>query len=147
MSFFEAIEACLTKYAVFEGRAPRAEYWWFVLFTTAVESILAHVIPLLGDLVGLVFLLPIWAVGVRRLHDIDRSGWWLLLPLPALLITLICGTAAYATGTDAFAGIIVPFALVTLGFYLVILFWNCQRGTIGPNRFGPDPFAPVTLVP
>jgi|SRR5271170_6768039 len=141
MSFFEAIEACLTKFADFEGRAPRAEYWWFVLFTTVVGFILTHILPLLGDIAGLVLLLPTWAVGVRRLHDVDRSGGWLLLPLPALLLTLICGVAAYATGTRAFAGIVVPLALVTVGCYVVILVWNSQRGTAGPNRFGPDPFA------
>ena len=103
-----------------KGRARRPEYWWWVLFNVLVglalgiiDLVLASVgIPaVLSNLANLAFLLPSLAVGARRLHDTDRSGWWLLL----WLIPLI-------------------------GWIIVIVFL-CQRGTDGPNRFGSDDLA------
>ena len=115
----------LRKYATFAGRARRKEYWWFMLFYGLVMSGLVIGDMMLvgpyavaiyggGPLTGigfLAFFLPGLAVTVRRLHDHDRSGWFILLGL-------------------------LPF----IGAIILFIF-NVQRGTIGDNRFGPDPLA------
>ena len=91
MSFGDAVKACFEKYADFSGRAARPEYWWFYLFTLLVEVVLLA-LSLVGGAIGtiglillLVFALgvivPGLAVGVRRLHDTGRAGWWLLISL------------------------------------------------------------------
>ncbi len=101
----------------FTGRAARSEFWYWALFSI-LASIAGELIDLalftsstftpVQTLVNLALFLPGLAVSVRRLHDLDRTGWWLLL-----IFTVI--------------GIIV------------LLVWDCMRGTVGPNRFGPDP--------
>ncbi len=78
MSFVEAIASCLSKYANFDGRASRSEYWWFALFSLLV-AIVTLVDIRLNLISRLLLLIPSLAVGARRLHDIGRSGWWLLL--------------------------------------------------------------------
>jgi uncharacterized membrane protein YhaH (DUF805 family) len=115
----------LRKYAVFEGRARRMEYWMFVLINcliVVVLSVVDTVVGLfsLGNSIGaltglywLVVLVPSVAVTVRRLHDTDRSGWWALLALLPVL------------------GTIVLFVFCVLD------------GTPGPNRFGENPKAVV----
>ncbi|MBI1407067.1 MAG: DUF805 domain-containing protein [Caulobacter sp.] len=111
------------KYVDFQGRARRSEYWLWVLFLVAVEVVLMVLAAMMngGDperfgpanilllLFWLGTFLPTLAVAVRRLHDTDRSGWWLLIGL----IPLIGG-------------------IVLLIFYVL-------DGTPGPNKFGPDP--------
>ena len=90
MSFGEAVKTCFSKYVDFSGRAPRSEFWWFVLFVIIV-SVVALLIGL-NTLFGLAMLLPSIAVTVRRLHDTDRSGWWYLLvfvPLLGIIILII----------------------------------------------------------
>ena len=81
MNFQDAVKTCLTKYVDFSGRASRPEYWWFALFIFAVSIVLS----LFSDLLSLVFalgtLLPSLAAAVRRLHDTERSGWWVLISL------------------------------------------------------------------
>ena len=94
----------LKKYALFDGRATRAEYWYFTLFNFLALFVLAIVdsviggfnpeagIGLLGGIYSLAILIPNIAVSVRRLHDTDRSGWWLLIyliPLIGALVLLI----------------------------------------------------------
>lgn len=81
------------KYAVFGGRARRKEYWYFTLFNFLAFFILTFIdgvigsfnsevgIGLLGGIYSLAILIPALAVSVRRLHDTDRSGWWLLIEL------------------------------------------------------------------
>ncbi len=123
MDFQTAIRTVLKdKYATFSGRAARSEYWWFALFCFIVSLILNVLdIMLFGndslmsiDLIfSLAVLVPSIAVGVRRLHDLGRSGWWLLI----ILIPLI-------------------------GF-LILLYFFVQKGTDGPNEHGPDPLAPI----
>ncbi|MFT0862241.1 DUF805 domain-containing protein [Ancylobacter sp. G4_0304] len=126
MTFSSAVSSVLGKYATFSGRAPRSEYWWWVLFTILVNWVATFVDTLLfGEfylmhyeeiqvftpittLIGLALTLPSIAVGARRFHDLRHSGWWLLIGL---------------TGIGA----------------LVIFFWFMRRGTEGPNRYGPDP--------
>jgi uncharacterized membrane protein YhaH (DUF805 family) len=98
MSFADAIRTCLmTKYADFSGRARRSEYWYFSLFSILVSiptSLIAGAIHLsiISFLVSLALLVPGLAVGVRRLHDTGRSGWWLLLiliPLVGAIVLLV----------------------------------------------------------
>jgi uncharacterized membrane protein YhaH (DUF805 family) len=79
MDFVEATKTCLRKYATFGGRASRSEYWWFFLFGLLVGAAASLFSERLNALVSLFLLLPSTAVGARRLHDIGRSGWWLLL--------------------------------------------------------------------
>ncbi|MEQ6902652.1 DUF805 domain-containing protein [Nocardioides sp. YIM 152588] len=86
MTFIEAVQVCLTKYIGFVGRAPRSEYWWFFVFNLLV-SLGATTLDAAvgGDLIAtvaaLALFLPSLAVGVRRLHDTGRSGWWMLIAL------------------------------------------------------------------
>ena len=88
MGFGESITTCFSKYADFTGRASRPEYWWFYLFGTligwGINIVAALTIPepttrlVMTSLVSLAFFLPSLAVGTRRLHDTDRSGWNML---------------------------------------------------------------------
>ncbi len=83
----------LKKYAVFDGRAQRAEYWYFALFSIIISIVLVIVdgatgsfneetgFGLLSGIYTLAILIPTIAVGVRRLHDTNRSGWWILIGL------------------------------------------------------------------
>ena len=124
MNMIEAVKAVFSKYATFEGRARRAEYWWFVLFNLIVSVILGAAfggghgmgeggMMMGGNLVSTIWslatLLPSIAVGARRLHDIDRSGWWLLIGFLPLI------------------------------GWIVLLVFFVKSGTPGPNRFGTDP--------
>lgn len=89
MPIVDAVKACFTKYADFDGRATRAEYWWFflaVLLGSAITSLIARG---LYELLALVTLLPMLAVGARRLHDTNRSGWWQLLALVPFGVILV----------------------------------------------------------
>ncbi len=111
----------LKKYAVFKGRARRKEYWYFFLVNIVISVVLSWVdtrlgtpgsaegAGLLGSVYSLAVLLPSIAVGVRRLHDIDKSGWWMLIGL-------------------------VP----VIGF-LVLLYFFVQDSQADSNEFGPNP--------
>ena len=132
MTAVDAIRSVLAQYATFDGRARRAEYWWWSLVTTVVQLGLSAVgvavlvatadedggttIGLLGwlplVLVSLAFLLPSLSVAVRRLHDTSRSGWWLAI------------------------GAIPVINIVT---WIVLLVFLLQDGDRGANRYGPDP--------
>ena len=93
MNFPTAIKTCFVKYATFKGRATRSEYWYFTLFMVIVSALLTQLFPHNGDLIAsLFFLVPSIAVRCRRLHDINRSGWWQLLmflPIIGWIILLI----------------------------------------------------------
>lgn len=132
MSFGDAVRTCLNKYATFDGRASRAEFWWFYLFTMLAMFVL-YVIPLvfgwiaasfsdnvLGTIFGILtvigfilifvvyvaLIIPLLAVGCRRLHDRGQSGWLQLL------------------------------ILVPCGNIVLIVFW-IMEGTPGDNAYGP----------
>jgi len=119
MGFKDAVISCYQKnYVGFTGRAPRSEYWFFVLSYVLLATAACVIAIMLGGgsaifaALGLVFfgiLLPSLAVQVRRLHDTNASGWWLLLAL-------------------------IPY----LGG-LIMVVWFCIPGTKGENRFGADP--------
>jgi uncharacterized membrane protein YhaH (DUF805 family) len=115
MGFVEAISSGFSNYVNFNGRASRSEYWFWTLFAVLVgivTQIIDMVIgaPITNVIAGLGLLLPGIAVSVRRLHDLDRTGWWLLI-----LLTVIGG--------------------------ILLLVWDCMKGTDGPNQYGPDPLA------
>ena len=90
MDIQQSIKTCFKKFATFDGRASRSEYWWFQFFYILVVIV---AVILDGVLVGgnletagaleivsqLILLLPALAVTARRLHDVDRSGWWMLV--------------------------------------------------------------------
>ena len=85
LSFKEAVGECISKYDTFSGRARRSEFWWFVLFVFVVSSALSYfgmMIPAVGYLsmaFSLAVLIPQLAVLCRRLHDINRGSWWVVL--------------------------------------------------------------------
>ncbi len=92
MTFGESIGTCFSKYAMFEGRATRSEYWWFILFTSLASVALSMASHAASAFFSLAVLLPSLAVGARRLHDTDRSGWFLLLgfiPVIGWIILLV----------------------------------------------------------
>jgi uncharacterized membrane protein YhaH (DUF805 family) len=118
MTFQDAVKSVLTtNYATFSGRARRSEYWWYVLFVVIASLVLGLIdemvigMGLLGGVFALATLIPGIAVGVRRLHDRDMSGWWLLI------------------------------GFVPLVGWLILIYLFATPGTSGENRFGPEPLA------
>lgn len=92
MTFGESIKTCFSKYATFDGRAVRSEYWWWFLFTTLASVASGIVSETLSALFSVGVLLPSLAVGARRLHDIDKSAWFLLLwciPLVGWIVMIV----------------------------------------------------------
>ena len=101
VSFISAVQTCLRKYIDFNGRATRAEFWWFVLFYVVISFFAVGLdmvmgttcifigMGLLESLLFLAFLIPGTAVTARRLHDINKSGWWQLVELLVIPIILI----------------------------------------------------------
>lgn len=112
----------LKKYAVFDGRSQRKEYWMFTLFhfiITIILSIIAGVIDsnILSILYGLAVFIPSLAVSVRRLHDTNRTGWWVLINIIPLI-----------------------------GLIVFIIFMVLDS-TPGDNTYGPNPKAVTNPVP
>jgi len=154
------------KYADFTGRASRSELWWYVLALVVafvvvriVESIvgIGHMIfysygPL-TILLWLATIVPSIAVGIRRLHDTDRSGWWILLPIVPYCLGLVLGGGAMmagaATGSGAGmmagAGIAGIFMLLAFVADIVIIIFYALPGTAGDNRYGPPPLGGATV--
>jgi len=89
MTFVDAVKTCFTKYADFNGRAARSEYWWYTLFIIIASVLLSNVSDTVSLLFGLATLLPSIAVAARRLHDTNRSGWLQLLALIPILGWLV----------------------------------------------------------
>lgn len=139
MTFGASISTCFSKYVTFSGRAARSEFWWFALFLALVDLALSLVSEALSGVWNLATVLPYAAVAWRRLHDIDRTGLWTLVPLipmigagVALAVTEVSG-AGFAPG-----GLFWAFAAVTGVLCIVnIVFW-ASKGTTGPNQYGED---------
>jgi uncharacterized membrane protein YhaH (DUF805 family) len=104
MNFGEAIASGFSNYVNFSGRAARSEYWFWTLFVVIV-SIVCNIIDMvatagiLGIIVGLGLFLPGLAVSIRRLHDLDRTGWWVLIAFTGIGIILLIVWACMK-GTD-----------------------------------------------
>ena len=143
----------LKKFAQFSGRAPRAEYWWFYLgymIFAVVLNMLTSVSEIFGlfGLVYLVLIIPMLAVGVRRLHDTERSGWWLLAPiLPyaiglAMILPAMLSGAANPGNPFSMTGMGIAGIFMLVGFVLAIavFIFSVLPGTKGNNRYGPDPY-------
>ena len=143
----------LRRYAEFTGRSRRKEYWMFTLFVLLVSLVLmviemaAGIAEMFGEgggplslIFSLATLIPSLSVSVRRLHDIDRSGWWLLAPIMPLLFVVLFVAFAAATQVMWLAGIAGVLALVGI---LTLLVFAVSDGTTGPNRFGDDPKKPT----
>ena len=149
LTFVQAVKICVfQKPFNWKDRASRSEFWWFNLFAFLVELALGilSVIPILGIIVGFLGFfvsIALWwlslMASIRRLHDKDKSGFFLLLPTGALLLILVMSMIVVSTRSETLATItyitfILPFAA---SIYLLVLF--VTRGTIGQNRFGQDP--------
>jgi uncharacterized membrane protein YhaH (DUF805 family) len=123
MTFQEAVRSGFSNYADFRGRASRSEFWWWQVFlvlggiVAAVLDISANTSLVGGSPLETLFwiatIIPDLAVTVRRLHDTDSSGWWILL------------------------------ALIPLIGMIVLIVWWCLEGSKGDNRFGADPLQPA----
>ena len=111
MSFVQSISACFRKFVSAKGRASRSEYWWFQLFlyllsfiTVFVDGFLFNDIVMednifpINMITSLITLFPAIMVLIRRLHDVNRSGWWILIAftcigiIPLLYWSIIKGT-------------------------------------------------------
>tara|TARA_Y100000996_G_C22491855_1_gene630557 strand:- start:420 stop:800 length:381 start_codon:yes stop_codon:yes gene_type:complete len=117
MNFSDSLSTCLKKYFVFKGRASRSEYWWFQLIVTPsyfISTLFENDISYLFLGITLFTFIPAISAGVRRLHDTNRSGFFLLVSF-------------------------IPF----IGG-IVLLFLLIPEGTKGKNKFGPDPLKRVT---
>jgi uncharacterized membrane protein YhaH (DUF805 family) len=114
VGFGQAISSGFSNYVNFSDRACRSEYWFWVLFVLIADVVAIAIDAAIGmrivsGLFGLAVLLPGLALAVRRLHDLDRTGWWIFL------------------------------GVIPLVGAIILLIWFCSRGTDGPNRFGRDP--------
>ena len=81
MTFVDSIKICFHKYVVFDGRASRSEYWLWTLFALLASIIAGIFGERISTVVSIALFLPSISVAARRLHDIDRSGWWQLIAL------------------------------------------------------------------
>jgi uncharacterized membrane protein YhaH (DUF805 family) len=153
LTYRQAITRAFLNAFNFRGRAQRSEFWRFLLFTVlglCVFRVLDVVAlgllgtPLFSTLFALAVAIPVLAVMVRRLHDTDRSAWWLFVPFGVLAAAFFLYINTSAAPSSAFvevATIAVIANLVLIGFFLLIV-WLSVGGTNGVNRFGADPSTP-----
>ncbi|MFN3387933.1 MAG: DUF805 domain-containing protein [Allosphingosinicella sp.] len=134
----------LKRYAEFSGRSRRKEYWMYVLLIVIATFVISFIEQALG-LTGMVgpygplsallivgTFVPSLAVGIRRLHDTNRTGWWMLLgivPYALSVVLLLAGSLALA----ATLGMVALLCAIALLVFMVL------PGTSGPNQYGPDP--------
>ena len=146
MNFFQSINYCLKHYSDFNGRASRSEFWWFFLFTYIVENIgmtldygflsyfdTAQEFGIFETIAIIVFLLPTLAVGARRLHDINRSGWWQLLFLFMFVgIELDDVFSTYLDAGQEWG----TFETISYLTFIPLIVWWCTKGTKKNNSHG-----------
>lgn len=118
MTFSQAISSGFRRYFDFRTRSSRSEYWWWSLFAiivsvaaTIMDEVLFGGTAIVDSISSLLLVIPGTAVAVRRLHDINRSGWWILI------------------------------AFTIVGIVFPLLYWSVQKGTQGTNRYGVDPLS------
>jgi uncharacterized membrane protein YhaH (DUF805 family) len=159
----------LRRYAEFSGRSRRMEYWMWVLFQFLIGLAVMVLMVLAGGsalmsgdpaammamggvalliyglylILALVFFIPNLAVTVRRLHDTNRSGWWILAPLAPYLLMIVAASMAISSpdsaGFAGMLGLIAMLAVLVLG--ITVLVFLFLEGTRGPNQYGADPKA------
>ena len=141
------------NYANFNGRARRSEYWYFTLFnvifsliTTAIDAML-NLDTGLNAVYSLAVFIPGLAVSFRRLHDIGKSGWLLVI---IYLAMIICVAVMIGASLSALSGVASPegfgvgviiAGVVVFGLAIWLLVLFCTNGDVGPNKYGPDPKA------
>lgn len=119
VSFSQAVRMAFDSYCRFQGRSSRSEYWWWVLFVAILSFCIGIIESILGfsmtavqttsGILSLVLLLPGLGLSVRRLHDINKSGWWILL------------------------------GLIPVVGAIVIIIWFAQNSQMQDNQYGPVP--------
>jgi uncharacterized membrane protein YhaH (DUF805 family) len=134
------------------GRINRAKFWIAILVLAAVGVLFTAMVLLSGEskaaiLINGISSLLIAAsgilVGIKRLHDRNKSGWWILLFYVAPFVMLSIGFAGWANSV-----VVTVLGLLALAFYVWSLVeLGCLKGTIGQNKYGPDPLAPEVLTP
>lgn len=151
MTFQQSIRTVLTeKYAAFKGRASRSEFWWFIL----AYILGAFLVALLGSyilqvLYWLALVIPMAAVGFRRMQDTGRPGWYYFIPTIYWFVTTLIlpdppavdpDTGALSelpgTGIVLFGGLI---GLIGMIISLVFLWWLTRPSESGANAYGPEP--------
>ena len=138
MNFKNAIKTCLKdKYANFKGRASRSEFWFFYLFLVigyaiTISTIFISIKLFIGtmSIFVLAMIIPSLAVTVRRLHDINKSGWFILLPLPFDIMGRVL--------EESSAVLSLVFLVISLGLYIYLLVLYCTDGDKKNNRFGKN---------
>ena len=140
----------------FNGRVNRAKFWIAALIFAAINVVMAVVdyatdqnvvVQAFNGMLSIVIFISGIAVGVKRLHDRNKSGWYLLLFyfLPGILAALSVLIGEFVEDSAIIATVLalLAFALVVWAFIEM----GCLRGTVGVNRYGPDPVAPATIPP
>jgi uncharacterized membrane protein YhaH (DUF805 family) len=120
MNFNWYLDPIQNHYADFQGRTSRRAFWMFTLFNVIISVVLNVIdqlvldgFTLLSGLYGLALLLPSLGIGVRRLHDIDKSGWWILI------------------------------GFIPIVGWIILIYWYAQPGNPSPNEWGPPPVDPA----
>jgi uncharacterized membrane protein YhaH (DUF805 family) len=101
MNFQQSVKTCMIKYIDFTGRASRSEYWWYQLFGLIICMIALTINHTLYSIVALLLFLPSLTVLVRRLHDTNRSAWWLLISLIPIIGAFILLYFVIIKGSNA----------------------------------------------
>ena len=134
------------------GRINRAKFWIAMLVFTVLNllstgMVLAvsgnNTLVIINGIVTLLLAASGILVGIKRLHDRNKSGWWVLLYWVAPFVMLSIG---FAGGLPEIAVNIVGFLALAIGLWGLIEL-GCLRGSIGQNKYGPDPLAPEVLTP
>lgn len=138
----------LQRYAVFYGRSPRAEYWWFYLLQTLMSLVTILIDLMLGlggkgslistnMLFALGFILPTLAVTVRRLHDINRSGWTVLVYMVMTVVVVVVGLVLSLI-LGRFGVLLMGLGIFGVGISFILLM--ASEGSSGENGYGPSPY-------
>ncbi|KEO52725.1 DUF805 domain-containing protein [Thioclava pacifica] len=147
----EAVKVCFRKYATFKGRASRSEYWWFILFV-AIASVIGEFAEgamgsdgaAINGVIAIATFMPSISAQVRRIHDTNRSGWWVggywLLSSGggAYIGYLAWETGAVATpsGGVAMMALLSLWGIAMLIYSLTLFVFSVRRGTYGKNDYG-----------
>ena len=149
ISFPQALKICIIKKPFnWKDRASRSEFWWFFLFINLFSiliSPLAEQYKVMNIIMGVSSIPLLWLhtmVSIRRLHDLNKSAWWLFAPYLYLLLAIIILALTVDPWADEKSPVHIVLILgvfAVLIYFLVLLCLFCKRGTVGANRFGPDP--------